>query len=54
VFYAVQTETLTDHELTIGVTSEDEISGPKASLIVPDFITPALGDFVAGVNETKT
>jgi len=40
-----------------GVSSEDEISGPNASSIVPDFVTPALGDFLAGVNslnKTKT
>jgi len=30
-----------------GITTEQEISGPHASLIVPDFITQALGDFRA-------
>jgi len=30
-----------------GITTEEEISGPNASSIVPDFITQALGDFCA-------
>jgi len=28
-----------------GITSEDEITGPSPSPIVPDFVTQALGDF---------
>lgn len=28
-----------------GITTEQEISGPNASSIVPDFIAQALGDF---------
>jgi len=30
-----------------GITTEEEVSGPNASSIVPDFITQALGDFRA-------
>lgn len=28
-----------------GITGEDEITGPNASAIVPDFFTQGLGDF---------
>ena len=31
--------------LLLGITSEDEITGPNPSPIVPDFVTQALGDF---------
>ncbi|KAF9001193.1 HAD-like domain-containing protein [Cyathus striatus] len=33
-----------------GITSEADISGPNASLIVPDFVTQSLGDFRAVAN----
>ena len=31
--------------LQLGITTEDEITGPNPSPIVPDFVTQTLGDF---------
>jgi hypothetical protein len=31
--------------LNLGITTEDEISGPNPSPIVPDFVTQTIGDF---------
>lgn len=36
---------LRSNSLRLGITSEEEITGPNPSPIVPDFITQALGDF---------
>jgi len=35
---------LRSNSLRLGITSEDEITGPSPSPIVPDFVTQALGD----------
>jgi 4-nitrophenyl phosphatase len=36
---------LTSESLRLGITTEDEITGPNPSPIIPDFVTQALGDF---------
>ena len=32
------------NEISLGITSESELTGPKASSIIPDYVTPSLGD----------
>ena len=34
-----------DFSPRLGITTEDEITGPNPSPIVPDFVTQTLGDF---------
>lgn len=42
---ASMTQVYIDLPFQLGITTEDEITGPNPSPIVPDFVTQTLGDF---------